>query len=324
MEIEIQFEADEKGYFDRECPNENCLFNFKINTEDWKEKVSDEEVHCPKCGFVAPADKWWTQTQVDRMHEIVLSYATSYAQEELGKAFKDLERSTKNNKYVQIKYEPGQRISFVNNPIGASKEWEQDITCEKCGTRYSVIGSAFFCPCCGYNSASRNFEESMDIVKKMIDSLPEMKDMLMQSYNLDKAETICRGMLEGCIGDIVAAFQKFAHARYLELSGKSLRSNDFQIVEKGSSVFHSICGFDYAHWLSDDELTRMNIYFQRRHLLEHNGGIVDQKYVEKSGDLSYTVGQRLIIKNSDVLDLITIVQKLGKGLLSINPSEETK
>jgi hypothetical protein len=31
MEIPITLMADEKGYLDRECPNENCLFTFKIN-----------------------------------------------------------------------------------------------------------------------------------------------------------------------------------------------------------------------------------------------------------------------------------------------------
>ena len=52
MEIPITFQSDKKGYFDRECPNENCLYSFKINMNDWKEKVSDEEVHCPMCGHI--------------------------------------------------------------------------------------------------------------------------------------------------------------------------------------------------------------------------------------------------------------------------------
>lgn len=317
MEFEILFEADEKGYFDRECPNANCLFSFKINTEDWKEKVVDEEVHCPKCGFIASADKWWTQTQLDKMQEIVLSYVTSRVQEESGKAFKELERSTRNNKYVQIKYEPGKRISFVNNPIGASKEWEQDITCEKCGTRYSVIGSAFFCPCCGHNSAKDCYEESLDTTKKMIDSLPEMENMLTALHGKDKAVTMCRSMLESSIGDIVSSFQKFAAVVYTEQSGVDARVNDFQIVEKGSSLFQKSCGKGYDNWLSAKEIDTLNRFFQQRHLIEHNSAIVDQMYIDKTTDTSYSVGQRLIVKNEDVLRFLSIVQKLGKGLLRI-------
>lgn len=66
MEIPITISSDEKRYFDRECPNEKCLFNFKIKLQDWKEKVSDEEVHCPMCGHIDTADKWWTRNNLIR------------------------------------------------------------------------------------------------------------------------------------------------------------------------------------------------------------------------------------------------------------------
>lgn len=47
IEIPMKILSDEKGYLDRQCPNENCLFEFKISMQDWEDKVSDEEVHCP-------------------------------------------------------------------------------------------------------------------------------------------------------------------------------------------------------------------------------------------------------------------------------------
>ena len=221
MEIPITVLSDEKGYFDRECPNENCQYTFKVCMEDWKEKVSDEEVHCPMCGHIDTADKWWTQDQLDSMEEIVASYAMSMISEKLDEAFGGLARSTRHNKFVKITYKPGRRITFQNNPIGQSEEWEIDITCENCGTRYSVIGSAYFCPCCGHNSAVSAFEESMDSVEKMLASLSEMKQMLTTSYGRDKAETMCRGLLESSIGDIVSAFQKFASCHYDKLTGKT-------------------------------------------------------------------------------------------------------
>ena len=33
--IPITLRSDENGYFDRECPNENCLYRFKIKLKDW-------------------------------------------------------------------------------------------------------------------------------------------------------------------------------------------------------------------------------------------------------------------------------------------------
>lgn len=157
----------------------------------------------------------------------------------------------------------------------------------------------------------------MDSIEKMLSSLSEMKQMLTTSYGRDKAETMCRGLLESSIGDIVSAFQKYAACQYDKLTGKISRVNDFQIVEKGSRLFKAATGKGYEDWLSDNELYKMNILFQRRHLLEHNNGMVDQQYLGKSGDSSYVLGQRLVVKESDAFTLLAIVKKLGIGLSSI-------
>ena len=57
--------------------------------------------------------------------------------------------------------------------------------------------------------------------------------------------------------------------------------------------------------------------FQRRHIYEHNNGIVDEKYIQNSGDTVYTIGQRLIVHDSDALHLLEIIRKLGNGLKSL-------
>ena len=317
MEIPITFKSDEKGYYDRECPNNNCLYTFKIHMEDWKEKVSDEEVHCPMCGHIDTSDKWWTQQQLKDMRKIASNWAMSYVQGELNKSLKKLERSTHGNKFISIKYTPGRSITFINNPLGQSSEWEREIQCPECSTRYSVIGSAYFCPCCGYNGIEEAFEESLDSIEKMIESIPEMENFLTQSIGKDKANTMCRTMLEGSLGDVVSTFQKFAERRYRALSSKATRSNDFQIVEKGSRLFKDVTGKGYEEWLSEGELIYMNLMFQRRHIMEHNAGLVDDQYIKKSGDATYAVGQRLVIHSNDAHRLIRIIKNLGIGLKSL-------
>ena len=76
INIPLTIHADEKGYFDRECPNPNCLYTFKIKLDDWKEKVSDERVYCPRCGHVDQSDKWWTQAQIKEIERITMDIFT--------------------------------------------------------------------------------------------------------------------------------------------------------------------------------------------------------------------------------------------------------
>ena len=108
--------------------------------------------------------------------------------------------------------------------------------------------------------------------------------------------------------------QKYAECVYKQKSTAKVRVNDFQIVEKGSKLFLEATGKGYEEWLTKQELERMNLLFQRRHIIEHNVGIVDEKYIEKSLDTTYSIGQRIIVRKEDAIELLRIIKKLSTGL----------
>jgi len=76
-----------------------------------------------------------------------------------------------------------------------------------------------------------------------------------------------------------------------------------------------------------EDLAFLKMMFQRRHVYEHNGGGVDQKYIDQSGDKSMRVGQAIRETRSnaerfcDLLQLLS--QNLHEGFHSIVPVEET-
>lgn len=318
ISIPIEITSDKKGYYDRQCPSEKCEYIFKIYLEDWKENVTDEQVFCPMCGYTAASDQWFTHEQIESMREIAASYAKSYLSDEFNKMFGKLSRDMNSNKHLKITYTPGKKISFVNNPIGQRPEWELDIKCEKCQTKYSVIGSAYFCPCCGHNAVERVFNESLDTVEKMIESIKDIYGTFEKIYGNDKAESMSRSMIEGSLGDIVSAFQKYTEEIYKNIMpNKKVRVNDFQIIEKGSNLFKEATGNGYDTWLSQNEIEEINLFFQQRHIIEHNNGLIDERYLQNSGDISYKIGQRVIIRKQDVKRLLAHVRKLSDGLSNL-------
>ena len=60
QKISVSLPSDSEGYFDRECPSPECLCQFKVHEDDWRDKARDEEVFCAFCGHAAPSDKWCT------------------------------------------------------------------------------------------------------------------------------------------------------------------------------------------------------------------------------------------------------------------------
>ena len=319
---QIPILSDSKGYIDRECPNPKCLYIFKVLLKDWEKIFSHDKVHCPLCGYVDSRDNWWTQEQIKTIQNRSAALAQHYAQQELNRFFKNLNHTLGTKRGFKINYAPPQRISFINNYIYQRKEWETEICCEKCGAHYSVIGAAFFCPCCGYYSAEISFSDSLDSIEKMLESFQEIKKTMEVKSSKDVAETMCRNMLEHSIGNIVSAFQKFASCKYEELTKQPPRVNDFQILKKGSELFENATGKKYNEFLSDSELHFMSVMFQRRHILEHNNGMIDQKYLDNSHDTSYSIGQRVVVKKTEVYRLLEIVRKLGNGLLTISKRDD--
>jgi hypothetical protein len=57
--------------------------------------------------------------------------------------------------------------------------------------------------------------------------------------------------------------------------------------------------------------------FQQRHKLAHTEGIVDQDYIVKSGDTTYAVGQRLVIREGAVSRLAELVTKLTGEMMKL-------
>lgn len=79
---------------------------------------------------------------------------------------------------------------------------------------------------------------------------------------------------------------------------------------------------DYEDWISSNEYSKLKKCFQQRHCLQHKEGIVDQEYIDKSGDTSYAVGQHLIIKEKDILDYSNIVTTIGSKIIELSDKTE--
>ena len=47
MEVRISMPLDDKGYFDRRCPHQECGVLFKVMSDDWGDHVSDDVAYCP-------------------------------------------------------------------------------------------------------------------------------------------------------------------------------------------------------------------------------------------------------------------------------------
>lgn len=199
-------------------------------------------------------------------------------------------------------------------PAPAKETLTLKITCEKCSFRFAVIGSAFFCPHCGHTSVERLFDDAARKVRSKIDAEQEIREAVEAALGRDEAELTCRSLVESCLSDCVGAVQSLAEAIYGRSGGKPARRNAFQNLEEGNGLWMAHFQRGYQAWLPPDELKELNLFFQQRHLLVHRQGLVDQDYLDRSGDRRFAVGQRVVIKSHDVRRAAELVVRLGLGL----------
>ncbi|MBN1618536.1 hypothetical protein JW887_04335 [Candidatus Dojkabacteria bacterium] len=308
--VSIPINPDEDGYIDKECPNNNCKFVFKVNQNDWANIFRDEEVFCPMCGKGSLAENFFTTEQIEAAKQKAVNNISA----RLGTAIKKDSRKF-NSKYVkgfiQMRMQPkGFHSSTQILPISAQQKIERKIKCSKCNSRYAVIGSAYFCPSCGFNDIDSTFDDSMASILFKIENTEKIKEEL-EKIDRDQAKNTARELLETSIKDIVSAFQRFCEHKFKNKYPKiKLKMNVFQRPYEGSSLWNENLGQGYQDWLSKSEFNFMFLMFKRRHLLEHQQGIVDQKYLHETTDSSYQIGERLVITSIEAKKFYDIVLKI--------------
>ncbi|MCJ2044469.1 hypothetical protein MKK58_07975 [Methylobacterium sp. J-078] len=312
VSVNLECQADADGYLDKECPNDPCRFGFKVHEQDWSDIVRDEEVFCPSCGHAAPAQDWLTTEQVEWAKQAAFNQLTDGFDQAMRQDANDWNRRQRPNQLVSITMQVAGTPEPVQLPLTATEPMRLKISCEKCNCRYSVIGSAYFCPSCGHNAADHMFSQSLDKIRASLDVVPTLKVAIPDR---DAAEHAARSLIEGGLQSAVTAFQRFAEALFTaNPAAPKARRNAFQNLEEGSRLWHQAYGTTYEQHLGADDLTELGRYFQQRHLLAHKDGLVDADYVVKSGDASYREGQRLVIQAAAVRCCVDLVEKLGNML----------
>lgn len=317
MNIPIQLPLDDDSYLDRKCPSENCKSDFKVQFEDWRNKVRDEVVYCPICRGEARGTEWNTEEQA----EYIKSVSMRHLHKEFNKAMQigaeAANRRQPKNSFLKISFsvKPGAQPAII--PVDAAGIMQQKFVCEACGCRYASIGAAFFCPACGHNSATTVFDQALEAVRRSIEMLPSLKENITANFNVDAAQDTARQIIETGLGKLVSSFQRFAEQKFSILQNASNfkpRKNLFLNLNESTKLWRTATGRGYEDILSPPEMSELTKLFQQRHLLAHRDGIVDQEYISKSGDTSYSVGQRLVVREASVIRLADLLSKLASGL----------
>jgi len=304
-QISVQFPTDEKGFTGRQCPSPDCKNYFKIEFGTGL-KGDDLPCHCPYCGYSANQSEFSTDDQIE--------YAKSVAIRKISDAFfKDFKKLEFNHK-PRGSFDIGLSMKVQRPRVSAIKhyqeeELETEVVCSNCTLRYAIYGAFAYCPDCATHNSLEILEQNFSLLEKQL-VLAERE-----------GGELGRQLIEDGLENAVSTFDAFGRevcATFIKKhpSQKSLTGISFQNLESAHKKVLATVNVDMSSFLVGNEWQELLISFQKRHVLTHKLGVVDQAYVDRTGDTSLPVGRKLQLSPAEVRNVVAILEKLGKGLQS--------
>ena len=296
----ISIPADESGFTGRECPQPDCEGYFKIEFGTGL-KGEGLPCHCSYCGHAAGHDQFWTKEQIKYVRSVALEKVRSALHKDLKRLEFDHKPKGVFGIGVSMKLKPG-RPTRVHHY--REKKLETEMVCTNCTLRYSVYGVFAFCPDCGQHNSIQILDKNLEVVGKMLEMATR------------EGKVLAEKLIENALEDCVSAFDGFGrelcrvHATKARIPAKAEKIN-FQNLEGARKGFLDLFGIDLSTTVEPDEWRAAAMAFQKRHLIAHKLGVVDQDYVTKTGDTRAVVGRKIGINAGEVNELAGIINALA-------------
>jgi hypothetical protein len=185
----------------------------------------------------------------------------------------------------------------------AEQRQQKYFTCTACRGENDILGRYGYCSICGTHNGLQELEADVVAARARI----------------------AAGSYEGALSDMVSAFDSFARQLAKQLAARvPMRAKRRTALER--ALFHNLkpraaellAAFDIDLFenLKADDLAFITRMFLRRHVYEHNGGEVDERYITESGDTTVRPKQRIHETSESTSRVADLVEKIGRSFKS--------
>lgn len=258
---------------------------------------------CPYSGVIDDAQAFTHPEDHKAALKMVEHAAIADVEEALNGVFKDLNRRSSRNSFIQIKAEVKNTRRL--KPRFSRRDLMRELVCDHCGRDYGVFAIGLFCPDCGAPNLRLHFAREAELVGDQVG----MADQLG-----DGKEELAYRLLGNAHEDVLTAFEAtlktvFLYGFRTQKPGEPAPKigNDFQNIERARKRFEML-GFDPFERLTDAEFAALELNIQKRHIIGHNLGVVDGKFAKHAADAK--IGETVHLVGEDIRIFAALGQKV--------------
>lgn len=300
MEVSVTIPRDDNGMMGRECPKCELVFNIKPGTG-----LNGEDLpcHCAYCGHIAPHNQFFTKAQIEYAKSVAVRQIT----DKLHRQLKRLEFNHPPRGPLGI----GISLKVTTRPYPiryyGERELETEVVCDQCTLLYSIYGAFAFCPDCGSHNSFTILTKNLELADKML--------ALAAGVSRDLAEQLIGDALE----NVVSGFDGFGRELCRVAAPKATNPAEagdvrFQNLTGARARVQRLFTIDMTTLVAANEWEFACRCFQKRHLLAHKMGVVDEDYTQATNDRAAVVGRKIQISPEDVKRLCAAMRQLGEKL----------
>ncbi len=303
----------------RECHNNSCVTKyFKIGMTFPDElvakypQISDAPIVCPYCGFGDYLNKFITEEQMEWFKSMMVHDIAKNFQDMLSKTFGQSRPSARGFISVTTEYKPG-RLPGVR--YYSEEKLKRKVTCDKCKCHYAVYGISFQCPFCHEGNLQLHLERSAQTLATLINEA---------AIWIDKNPAVGEQMLGNALEDVITLFESFLKHLYgykvKNTKGSDAQEalkkigNSFQRLDGAADSYRDDFKYELFADISKSERDALELQFMKRHIITHNLGMVDSKFLEKTG-LQLREGAEVELDKDEVREALdTVVKTVSKAI----------
>jgi len=274
--------SDSQGKFGHNCPH--CSKYWRSGP--WPNM-------CPYCAAEAPGYQFLSEAQLRYVRHYCEVLSEALGVRDDGEVVIDMDA------VADAVGKEGEKPSFYIS----EQSQQRKFTCGVCEEFNDILGRFGYCSLCGTRNDLADFERQ---------TVPTIRDRLNGGH-----------APEDCVRDAVAAFDSFMAqiARQLvdripltERRRNRLTKQRFYDLEEVRTTFKNWFDIDVCAGMKADESRFVALMFHRRHVYEHNGGEVDQKYLDDSGDTTVRLKQHIHETQQDAHSLLGSLVKMARNI----------
>lgn len=274
--------CDSQGKFGHHCPRCNGYWR----SGPWPNV-------CPYCATIVPCYQFLSEAQLRYVRHYcnVLSDALDSVND--GEVVIDMDV------VADAAGKDGEKPAFYVS----EQSQQRKFTCSSCGEFNDILGRFGYCSLCGTRNDLADFEG--------------------QTVPTIRAHINDGNAPEDCVRDAVASFDSYVAqvAKQLielvpmtERRKNRLSKQRFYNLEEVRTTFKDWFDIDICAGMNATECHAVALMFHRRHVYEHNGGEVDQKYLDDSGDTTVRLKQHIHETQQSAHSLLGSLFKMARNI----------